>query len=232
MANGRRSLSGAADAALNRLPFLRELLDREGMVKRIARALPAEGMVGRAVRRFTPVPIPSDKLNKPALIEKMVERLRFETAGVELYDAVIERVEGELPPDMVTTLRDHRAEEAAHMEMLARHILDVGGDPAAESPGVRLVDEQSRALLSIVKSDNARASHRLQCILDAELEDSVSWELLVALAREGGTTEMVRDFLQAERREVEHARDTRKMIARIAGHEVLGHPLTPAPMRL
>ncbi len=222
----------------SRLAFLRGLLDTDGLmkkatkqVKQVAKMIPTEGVVGKTIRKLSPIPIPGPRVNKAGLMDKLIERLRFEQQGVELYDTVIEHTDGELPPDMMSTLRDHRSEEAAHMEMLARHILDIGGDPGADTPSVKMVMEQSKALINIVKSDKAKPIHRLQCILDAELEDSVSWELLVALAREAGGSDMVKDFLQAERREIEHTRDTRKMIARLTGHEVLGHPLTPAPLR-
>jgi hypothetical protein len=185
----------AEKSEASRFAFLRDLLDTDGLIKKAtkqarqaAKMIPTEGRVGKTIRKLSPIPIPSPRVNKAGLMDKLIERLRFEQAGVELYDAVIEAVDGELPPDMMTTLRDHRSEEAAHMEMLARHILDIGGDPGAETPSVKMVLEQSRALINIVKSENAKPIHRLQCILDAELEDSVSWELLVALAREAGVS--------------------------------------------
>jgi hypothetical protein len=232
-----------AEKSAGRFDFVRGLLDKDGLIKKATKQrdglmkkaagyVPTEGRIGRTLRKYSPIPIPSPRVNKAGLMDKLLERLRFEKAGVDLYDLVIARVDGELPPDMMSTLRDHRSEEAAHMEMLARHVLDLGGDPGAITPSVKVVEENASRLEAVVKSDNAKPIHRLQCLLDAELEDSVSWELLVALAREAGGADMVKDFLQAERRELEHVRDTRKLIARLTGHEVLGHPLEPMPLRM
>lgn len=225
-------MAGKSNASEGRFGFVRGLLDKDGLIKKAAQYVPTEGRIGRTLRKYSPIPIPSPRVNKAGLMDKLLERLRFEKSGVELYDLVLEHVDGELPGDMLQTLREHRAEEAAHMEMLARHVLDLGGDPGAETPSVRVVEENAERLAAIVRSEKAKPIHRLQCLLDAELEDSVSWDLLVALAREAGSSEMRKDFAQAERREIEHVRDTRRMIARLTGHEVLGHPLDAPSMRM
>ncbi|SJZ62973.1 ferritin-like domain-containing protein [Novilysobacter spongiicola] len=140
------------------------------------------------------------------LLDKMGERAAFERAGTRLYDAMLRKVSAaEHLPGGVTVagLREIRDEEASHFLLLADAIEKLGADPTTQTPCADIAAVQGMGLLQAMNDPRVTIPQALQTLLDAELIDAASWELLIELARQFKQNELVDRFtvaLEAENR--------------------------------
>jgi rubrerythrin len=82
-------------------------------------------------------------LNRDALVDKLCERLAVETGGVDIYKAVIDKMDD---ADITTRLQRFMRDEAQHCELLARY-LDSLGVATRETPSARLARLEGEAYL-------------------------------------------------------------------------------------
>jgi bacterioferritin (cytochrome b1) len=150
------------------------------------------------------------------LIDKLSERLAFERGGTRLYDALIAKATA-LPDSTVdlVRLREIRAQESAHANLLAAALVRVGADPTAQTPCADLVGVQSAGLLQSVCDPRTSLAQCLSSALAAELIDCAAWDLLALLARQFGHEELAKQFDTALEEETSHLETIR------AWHEVL-----------
>lgn len=140
------------------------------------------------------------------LLDKLGERLAFERSGTRLYEAFIGKCA--IAPDDgivdMAQLRHFRDEEASHFAMLEQCIVQLGGDPTAQTPCADLAAVESTGLMQAVTDPRTTVVQALHAMLVAELADNAAWEDLVTLAEKLGETDMAEQFREADTREGEH----------------------------
>jgi ferritin-like protein len=165
------------------------------------------------------------------LLDKMGERLAFERTGTRLYDALItkyealSRVDGnalapaseaaadnkeglalsgledETPAQTLARIRD---EELAHFKLLADAMMELGGDPTAQTPCADVVGTASMGFMQVLSDPRTTLAQCLNTMLAAELADNAGWELLIQLADDAGASDLAGQFLAALAEEQEH----------------------------
>jgi rubrerythrin len=166
------------------------------------------------------------------LMDKLGERIAFERGGTRLYDALITKYQGaeaaggeSLPAaaevvviggtdDMRfeidaqespgATLERIRAEELSHFRMLCDAMVQLGGDPTAQTPCADSVATASMGLIQVLTDPRTTLAQCLNAILTAELTDNAGWELLITLTEDAGEAELAGRFLGALAQEEEH----------------------------
>jgi len=136
------------------------------------------------------------------LLDKLGERAAFERTGVRLYDAMLRRLaiedETQLPGDMrIAAVQAIRDDEAAHYRMLDEAIEALGGDATVQTPCADLAGVQGMGLVQAINEPRATLSQALQTLLAAELIDTASWELLIALCEHLDHSEWTPRFAEA-----------------------------------
>lgn len=145
-------------------------------------------------------------------IDKLGERIAFERTGVRLYElligkcAALEEAGTSLGPISIETLRDFRNEEGWHFQILREVIESLGADPTAQTPGADTSAVAGRGLLEVIADPRTTLVDSLQAILIAEQADNGEWELLIRMAREIGSDELVSRFESALKDEERHLR--------------------------
>ncbi|MDB5940555.1 MAG: hypothetical protein JWQ13_121 [Ramlibacter sp.] len=175
------------------------------------------------------------------LMDKLGERIAFERGGTRLYEALITKYQaveaagGELlrPAAEVValgvvgdvafvidarespaaTLARIRAEELAHFRMLCEGMVQMGGDPTAQTPCADTIATASMGLIQVLTDPRTTLAQCLTAILTAELTDNAGWELLISLTEEAGEAELGGRFLGALAQEQEHLAIVRGWLA-------------------
>lgn len=141
-------------------------------------------------------------------IDKLAERMAYERGGTRLYDALIDkylaRDEDEDEEFSIDDLVEIRAEEASHVLLLQDAIESMGADPTAQTPSADIVGIESSGLMQVVTDPRTSFAHSLHAALVAELVDTASWELLIALADESKLDKLSGRFTHAFQRENKH----------------------------
>jgi hypothetical protein len=152
------------------------------------------------------------------LIDKLGERLAFERGGVRLYDGLLVKCQAlgdELSADERASLQRFREEEAEHFALVVGAIEELGGDPTAQTPCADLVGVESMGLVQAMSDPRTSLLQGLHVILDAELIDNASWELLVQLARTAGHDAIADRFAVAVQQEAVHLQTIKELVARL-----------------
>jgi rubrerythrin len=158
------------------------------------------------------------------LLDKLGERIAFERTGTRLYSALIskhlalinagEDVLPEVVPDEAPadTLQRIRSEELSHFQMLCSCVVDMGGDPTAQTPCADVTATASMGLMQVVTDPRTTLAQSLSAILTAELTDNAGWELLIKLAQDAGQIQLTEPFSQALQAEEQHLEIVRSWI--------------------
>ena len=152
------------------------------------------------------------------LIDKLCERLAVETGGVELYQAVLDKLRHE--ESLCSRLRRFQADEARHRDVLSEYLDKMGvGKDERETPSARLAQHEGQAFLKLIGEAETPAQI-LNVLLTVELMDENAWELLVDFARDQNDEESVRLFNQCLREEKEHLIKVRGALVRMIREEL------------
>lgn len=153
------------------------------------------------------------------LMDKLGERLAFERGGVRLYDALLVKCRatdgGPLGEGEIATLQSFRDQEAQHMELVAQALVDLGGDPTAQTPCADLVGTEAMGMVQAMNDPRTTLLQGLHVMLDAELIDNASWELLGRLARSAGHDAVAERFEVAVQQEALHLRTLTELVGRL-----------------
>ncbi len=169
------------------------------------------------------------KLNREKLVDTLSERWLFEKRSIELYDAVIDKLERHGHHAEGRQLRRYREQEEEHCRLLESYIEKLGGSTTHATPSQRPVELEARAFQAIVGEARGPAQ-LLHVILAAELEDNASWELLIGLAQEAGAHELIDAFDHAMRQEREHLSGVKALVAEQARRELVEAPGEREPL--
>lgn len=146
------------------------------------------------------------------LLDKLSERLAFERTGTRMYEGLIAKLEasGDADPAVLEDARRFHGEERAHMDLVARSIEQLGGDPTVETPSADVDGVASMGLLQVIADPRTSTLHSLHAIHIAELADNDGWSLLVDLAERMGQSELAEAFREALAQEAEHLATVRR----------------------
>jgi rubrerythrin len=165
------------------------------------------------------------------LLDKLGERIAFERTGTRLYSALITKYlalmnagEPTLPAveeisdadgggdgadqstrdSALDTLTRIRAEELGHFRMLCDLVLELGGDPTAQTPSADVVGAASMGFMQVLTDPRTTLGQCLEIVLSIELTDNASWELLAELAEAAGQKNLAQPFAEALATEQQH----------------------------
>jgi hypothetical protein len=149
------------------------------------------------------------------LMDKLGERIAFERTGTRLYGALIAKHlallnAGQQIPSAATdeaagdTLQRIRSEELGHFQLLCAAVMEMGGDPTAQTPCADVIGTASAGLMQVITDPRTTFAQSLNAILTAELTDNAGWEMLITLAEAAGQPQMVEQFAQALEAEQQH----------------------------
>ncbi len=139
-------------------------------------------------------------------VDKMAERLAYERGGTRLYDAALVKAIAlaDGTPVNIERMKQIRAQEADHANLLSDAIESVGADPTAQTPCADLVGVQAMGLMQSITDPRTSLVQTLSSLLAAELIDVASWELLARLARDMGQDAIAERFDEALAHETQH----------------------------
>jgi bacterioferritin (cytochrome b1) len=139
-------------------------------------------------------------------VDKMAERLAYERGGTRLYDAALVKAMAlaEGTPVNVERMKQIRAQEADHANLLSDAIESIGADPTAQTPCADLVGVQTMGLMQSIADPRTSLVQTLSSLLAAELVDVAGWELLARLARDMGQDAIANRFEEALAHETQH----------------------------
>lgn len=160
------------------------------------------------------------KMNREKLLDKLCERWLFEKKTVDLYGSIIEKLQGGEFGLKVDRLETFQSEEQEHYQMLEQYIKTIGGNTRRKTPSQMVVEQESQAFERII-ADADDPSMLLHVLLDAEMSDNASWELLIKLATNAGQQDFVSKFAEARDQEKVHLREVRNMVSRLARIELI-----------
>lgn len=161
------------------------------------------------------------QLKMQALADLLCERLAVEVHGVELYRAILAKLD---EPKLVARLEPFMRQEIAHRDRLAGY-LDRLGVTERETPSARLAAHEGEAYLRLV-GEAETPVQLLNILTTVELMDETGWERLINLGRDVGDVDMVHTFEQALREEKEHLRGVRGMLAQMTRAMVMAEEAT------
>ncbi len=150
------------------------------------------------------------------LVDKIGERLAFERTGVRLYDGILSKhaaygsFEG---GPTLAELQHIREEELEHMQLLARALFDMGGDPNAVTPSADIAATMSRGVADVIVDPRTTLLQSLEAVMVAELADNECWEALAELTEIAGFEETAKEFREAHSEEQEHLDSVRSWLA-------------------
>jgi bacterioferritin (cytochrome b1) len=149
--------------------------------------------------------------NPEVLIDKIGERLAFERTGVRMYEALIVKASAASTGPMLDmeALRRIQQDELSHFQLLAQCLVDIGADPTAMTPCADITGVQALGHLQVLTDPRTTVTQALSSILQIELADNASWELLIDLARQAGHKDMASSFEAAHATEEEHLQTVR-----------------------
>ncbi len=163
------------------------------------------------------------KYDRDKLVDLLAERATFEEDAVELYDSLLESLDGLAEPALLEAREDlerHRAEEQEHAAWLEGLIHQLGGRPQKALPNA--VHRESRALEQVIrtKPNGGGALPMFHAMLAAELMDTEGWKLLLEVAESVGDDDAVRELRTRVEREAEHLELVRRLMLTLAKESV------------
>lgn len=151
------------------------------------------------------------ELTKDQFAELLGQMLETELGGVQVYESALRCV---LNSELREEWQKYLAETREHVEIVTSLIEHFGGDPAANTPGRRIVKHIGESLVKAMEmarqsggSPEAAELVAVECVVHAETKDHLNWELLREAARalKGEDAKAVKDALsKVEEQEDEH----------------------------
>lgn len=131
------------------------------------------------------------------LMDKLGERVAFERAGTRLYEALISKYEDaedkKSLPDK-SRLEQFHQEELKHFEVVSQAVKLVGGELPIITPATDVNGSLSMNWMLAITDTRTSFLQALEIVLQAELVDHASWELLIELAERRELPEVATQF--------------------------------------
>jgi len=126
------------------------------------------------------------RTDHPVLMDKLSERAAFERTGTRLYEALISKylaMEDDKDLKLLPVLEKFHLEEKEHFQMVSEAIDFLGGDPTAMSPAADIAGVAACGWVQVLTDPRTTFKHGLEIILQAELVDNASWEMLIEMVK-------------------------------------------------
>jgi hypothetical protein len=165
-------------------------------------------------------------------IDKLGERLAFERGGVRLYEALLVKLQASHNPDpslTIEALREIHDDELRHVGVLRRAIEHMGADPTAMTPCADVTGVAASGFVQVLSDPRTTLTQCLGVMLQVEVADAVTWELLVELAAEMGQDDLADEFRQAMLEEQRHVDMVRRWTADAVLGQAGGTTAEPVP---
>ena len=160
------------------------------------------------------------------LIELLQARLTASHAGVALYVAAVERLDGFLDKTIVDRLDRFADLELENRDFLEYQIEGLGGDPGALTELGEIESEAiSGAEHLLLQTDLADPLYVLQVLHTADAADAMGWKLLAQVAEEIGHEELKHEIKVKYGDKLEQMRFVSRVIEELAAARFVGEPL-------
>ena len=131
------------------------------------------------------------------LVDKLSERVAFERTGTRLYEALLSKYQDAEDkkglPDK-SRLELFQQEELKHFEVVSAAIKRVGGELPIISPATDLNGSLGMGWMLAITDARTTFIQALEIVLQAELVDSASWEILIELAERQELADVATQF--------------------------------------
>lgn len=131
------------------------------------------------------------------LMDKLGERVTFERTTVRLYEALIskylEAEDKKSLPDQ-NKLEQFHQEEIKHFDAVSEAIKKIGGELPIITPATDLSGSLGMGWMLAITDARTSFLQALEIVLQAELVDHASWELLIELAERRELPEVATQF--------------------------------------
>jgi hypothetical protein len=131
------------------------------------------------------------------LLDKLGERVVFERTGTRLYEALIskylESEDKKALPDQ-NRLEQFHQEELKHFEVVSAAIKRIGGEPPIITPATDLNGTLGMGWMLAITDARTSFVQALEIVLQAELVDYASWELLIELTERQELADVATQF--------------------------------------
>jgi rubrerythrin len=149
------------------------------------------------------------------LNQLLYEALETEMGGIQVYEGAIQCATND---DLKKEWKEYLDQTKQH-EQIVRGVFDkMGLDPAAETPGRKIVRHIGESLVKAMemarRSGNPEAAQIVasECVVEAETKDHLNWELLAQVVEKskGEDRQVLKEALeQVEEQEDEHLYHTK-----------------------
>jgi len=143
------------------------------------------------------------------LKELLLQSLEHELGGVKVYETALQCAVNE---DLKEEWEKYLSETERHVEVLQDVFTELQLDPAAESPGRKIVHDTGASLVKAMKAALAAGDPvaaqlvACECVVLAETKDHLNWELIgeVANTVSGTTAEVLKSAYEEVENEEDH----------------------------
>lgn len=149
------------------------------------------------------------------LMDKLSERAAFERTGTRLYEALLTKYLASDENDklkLLVILEKFHQEEMDHFNLVNEVIFSLGGDPTAMSPCADIAGTAAFGWMQVLTDPRTSFKQCLEIILQAELVDNASWEMLIAIADELNLPEISQKFKNALEEENFHLKTIKQWV--------------------
>ncbi len=149
-------------------------------------------------------------ISEKKLHELLYQMLETELGGVQVYESALRCARNE---DLAKEWQHYHEQTTRHVELVQGVLEAIGLDPAAETPGRKVVRHTGEALVKAIEMARAGGDPEeaqvvaAECVVLAETKDHLNWELAGELADHlsGESAEALRAaYKEVEEQEDEH----------------------------
>jgi rubrerythrin len=147
-------------------------------------------------------------INQEQLQELLYQTLETELGGVKIYETALRCAVND---DLKKEWQEYLTQTRTHVEVATRVLTEFGLDPAAPTPGRKVVGHIGTSLVAAMEmalkagDRNAAELVACECVVLAETKDHGNWELIGQLAEHGSGADT--RILQAAHGAVEQDED-------------------------
>lgn len=171
---------------------------------------------------------------EPVLVDLLYQALETEQGGIRVYEQAIACAQNE---DLRKEWQEYLEETRRHEQIITGVIEAMGMDPAAQTPGRRVVAGIGEALVAAMEQAQATATPEAaelvaaECVVLAETKDHSNWELLdhVAEKAPAALAEIIRSAVEAVEEDEDHHLYHTKGWMRELWIQALGYPAALPP---
>lgn len=133
-------------------------------------------------------------------VEKLRERRTFEQSTAHLYETLLIKYHHSIKKDRLPDLNrieQFYLEELSHIDLTEEILMELGCDPLKLTPAAEICDTAVQGWRDVISDKDTNFKQGLEIILQAELVDNASWEILIEISESLTKAKMAVLFQQA-----------------------------------